>query len=224
MPGRGTKCAFEVVMFWALLFGLLLGFLGSMPIAGPTAAVVISKGLDNEGHAGLCVGVGSAIAEAIYAFVAFWGLAALLSRLPHLVAVSRLVACSILAALGVYFVTRRRRSASPALASRPPTSPRSALLGFTMTAVNPTLLLSWSAAIGIAHSTGLLRVDASNAFPFAVGVGVGIASWYALLGWLLARFRKRVTPVVLRRVTCGMGVFLILLGVGFGVRVLTAGL
>ncbi len=207
-------------MFWAVLIGLLLGFLGSMPIAGPTAVLVVSKGLDSEARSGLYVWLGSAVAEAIYAFIAFRGLAVLLSRLPHLLAASRLFACAILAALGVYFVTRRKRSVDSAHQKRSPAGPRSVLLGFTMTAVNTTLLLSWTAAIGIAHSTGLVRVDASNAFPFAGGVGVGIATWFALLVWLLARFRKRLTPQVLGGVTRGMGVALILVGIGLGVRVL----
>jgi threonine/homoserine/homoserine lactone efflux protein len=65
-----------------------------------------------------------------------------------------------------------------------------------------------------------LRVRALDAFPFAGGVAVGIVGWFALLLWLLSRFRSKVNPSTLDRVIRGMGVLLVLLGVALALRVI----
>jgi threonine/homoserine/homoserine lactone efflux protein len=203
----------------ALLIGLILGFAGSMPIAGPTAAVIVSRGLENRRRAGFYVAIGSAIPETMYAFMAFWGLTAMIGRFPFLLAGSRLVGCLVLTALGVYFVVRGAKLRSSPhredLEGR-----RNALLGFTMTVANPTLIVSWTAAVGVAHSTGLLRVDARDALPFAGGVGLGTVTWFAALLWILERFRERVSVGMLDRIVRGMGWVLLFCGIGLGIRLM----
>ena len=62
----------------ALVAGSVMGFLGSMPIAGPVAVLVLERGLIRRRREGLGVALGAAAAEAIYAFLAFWGLGAVL--------------------------------------------------------------------------------------------------------------------------------------------------
>jgi threonine/homoserine/homoserine lactone efflux protein len=204
------------------LVGLIFGFAGSMPIAGPTAMVVVSRGLERRRSAGLCVAIGSAVPEAMYAFVAYWGIAAMIGRFPILLPMSRLLGCLVLAAVGVYLVARRPRLADPPRPQGPLEGWRNALLGFTMTMFNPTLIVSWTAAVGVAHSTGLLRTHAHDALPFAGGVGIGIAGWFAILLWLLERFRARASAQTLGRMVRGMGVVLIVSGVGMGARLLTS--
>jgi threonine/homoserine/homoserine lactone efflux protein len=208
-------------MLSSLLVGLIFGFIGSMPIAGPIAAIVVSHGLERRARTGLFIAVGSAVAETIYAFMAFWGLTAMVSRFPVLLPISRLVGCAVLAALGVYFVARPAKRRKPPRRERSPKGPRSLLVGFSVTIANPTLIVSWTAVVGVAHSTGLLRVDARDALPFAGGVGAGIIGWFVVLLWLLERFRERVSAATLGHVIRGMGVALIVCGVGLGVRVIT---
>jgi threonine/homoserine/homoserine lactone efflux protein len=206
----------------ALLVGLVLSFIGSMPIAGPIAVLVVSKGLDNKPRSGLFVAIGAAFAEAAYAGVAFLGLTAMLERYPLLVPISRVFGCVILVGLGVYFILRKPKKASDSQgdpkADPTTTAFRSALLGLTITALNPTLVVTWTAAVSAAHSTGLLRVNELDALPFAGGVLVGIIGWFATFLWLLTHFRKRLQPESLDRAIKGMGVVLVLAGVGFGVR------
>jgi threonine/homoserine/homoserine lactone efflux protein len=202
----------------ALIIGLILGFLGSMPIAGPTAAIVASRGLENRASSGLAISIGSAVGEAIYAFAAFWGITALMGRFPFILPASRLFGCVIIVGLGIYFVARR--------ASPPPDNHdeakglRNVLLGFTIAIVNPTLIVTWTAAVGIGHATGLLRASANDAFPFALGAGAGIVGWFATLLWALGHFRARLQATTLDRVIRGMGVVLIVTGLGLGIRVL----
>ncbi len=210
----------------ALLIGFVLSFVGSMPIAGPVAAVVLTKGLDNQPRAGLFIAIGAAVAESLYAGLAFLGLTAMLERYPLLLPVSRLFGCLILAGLGAYFLVRRARTGDaptdPGTKPHATTALGSALLGLSITAVNPTLIVTWTAAVSAAHSTGLLRVHGLDALPFAGGVLAGIISWFALFLSLLVRFQKKLRRESVDRVIKGMGVILLVAGVGLGIRTVLA--
>src|SRR5512140_2064902 len=116
-------------VLFTLVLGLALGFLGSMPSAGPVGMFVVSEAVSGRPRAGLHAALGSAVAESAYAFVAFWGFAMVLARFPHLVSTSRFLACVALVAMGLYLLVRggapRPTSALPDRGG-----PRSALLGF----------------------------------------------------------------------------------------------
>jgi threonine/homoserine/homoserine lactone efflux protein len=209
----------------ALLVGLVLSFFSSMPIAGPIAVLVLSKGLDDKPRSGVFVAIGAALCESLYAGLAFLGLTAMLERYPLLLPVSRILGCIILVGLGVYFIARKptkqreEKKAEEADKASPATSAfRSFFLGLSITAVNPTLLVTWTAAVSAAHGAGLLRVNELDALPFAGGVLIGIIAWFATLLKLLTRFRKRLRPESLDRAIKVIGVLLVLAGVGFGVR------
>jgi len=204
----------------SLLIGIVFGFLGSMPIAGPVAAIVVSRGLEGRKRAGIHLAAGSATAETIYAFMAFWGVTSVLRRFPVLLPASRLLACAILAALGAYFASGRAKIRRPKSEASSPDGARNALLGFTMTIANPTLIVSWTAAVGVAHSAGIVGVAARNAFPFAAGAGVGIVAWFVLLLGLLGRVRGQANTAALERAVRAMGVVLVLIAFGIGVRTL----
>jgi len=212
-------------MLAALLIGFVLSFVGSMPIAGPIAVVVLSKGLEQQRRSGLFVAIGAAIAEAFYAGLAFLGLTAMLERYPILLPISKIFGCLILTGLGVYFLVRTPKTSRGEAGEdgelKPATTTTafgSALLGLSITALNPTLIVTWTAAVSAAHSTGLMRVNELDALPFAGGVLTGIISWFATLLALIARFQKNVRPESIDRAIKYMGIALVVAGVGFGIR------
>jgi threonine/homoserine/homoserine lactone efflux protein len=207
----------------AALIGLIFGFVAAMPIAGPVAAVVVSQTLDGRPRTALLVAFGSAIAETAYVFMAFWGMATLLRRFPLLLPASRIVACLVIAALGLYFVIRPTgRSKGKPQKDRKSAAGRlgNLALGLTMTGANPTLIVTWTAAVGILRSANVIQVDARNALPFAGGVGLGIVAWSFTLVWLLGIFRDRVGEKMLGRVIRGMGFALIVGSIGLGIRMI----
>jgi threonine/homoserine/homoserine lactone efflux protein len=213
-------------MLLALGLGLLLGFFGSVPIAGPIAALVASLGLAHRGGSALRIAAGSSIAEAAYAFMAVWGLAAAIGRFPWLLLVSRLAGCAAVAALGVYLVVRERPSAQDEGPERPLERPaeglRGVLLGFTITIANPTLIVTWTAVVGATQSAGVLRLDTRMALPFAAGVAAGALGWFAVLVAALGRMRSHMSSRAGDRFVRGLGVALILTGIGLALRVLLA--
>jgi threonine/homoserine/homoserine lactone efflux protein len=206
----------------AFVIAFVFSFLGSMPIAGPIAVIVLSRGLDNKPRSGFFIALGAALVESIYAGLAFLGLTAMLARYPLLVPISRLAGCLILVGLGIAFIVRRQKPDAPA--SQPEskqdatTSLGSAFIGISVTAVNPTLLVTWTAAVSAAQSTGFLRVAPIDAIPFGVGVAGGIVTWFATLLWLLVKFRRKVGPTSVDKLVRGMGVILLVAGIGLGIR------
>src|ERR1700733_6137635 len=94
-------------MLSAALIGFGLGFFGSMPVAGPIAVIVFGQGLEDRARNGLYLACGAAIAESVYAYLAFWGFSAFLTRYPWIEPTSRVAAAVLLTALGVHFYRRR---------------------------------------------------------------------------------------------------------------------
>ena len=173
------------------MLGTTMGFFGSVPTVGPIGMLVVSRGLMGRPRTSRHIAMGSAVAEGAYALVAYWGLTKVLARFPSLLSTSRVLACGLLVALGLYLAVRGATSKS-AGAEEDRGGPRSALLGLSMTALNPTLLVTWGAAVGIAHSTGLASSAPWAALPFGLGAAVGILAWFEVLMRIVSRVR--MTP------------------------------
>lgn len=206
-------------MVLATLLGLLFGFVGSMPIAGPISALVFTRALRGRMQEGLFIAIGGALAEAIYAALAFWGFAALLEKYDWIQSVSNGVASLILAVLGVMFLFQSQREVSAHDA--PDHSKTGIILGFTITILNPTLIATWSAASAILFSTGLVALEGQQVLPFSFGVLVGIVLWFTALLRLVGHFRERFSYASLNVVLRVTGGGLLLLAAWFGWRLIS---
>ncbi len=204
----------------ALLIGFAFGYIGSMPVAGPISVLVMHLGLAHESRRAVYVAVGGALAESLYALLAFWGLSAVLERYPVVLPASRAVGAGLLLALGLVMLVARVRSAAPAAEGRRSGRKRSFVLGFLITAVNPTLIITWTAAVGALHATGLIAMDRAEALPFAAAVCAGIVAWFMTLLALLRRWRERMSIATLGRFKRWMGAILVAAGGWMTVRAL----
>ena len=200
-------------MVVAAVVGFLFGFLGSMPVAGPIAVLVFSRGVDGRQRSALSVAVGGALAEGVYACLAFWGFAEFLARYPVMVPISRAAAVVVLTVLGVVFL--RRKVPTKKEPARRDGWGGGFVLGFTITAFNPTLLATWAAATTTLFSTGLVDFTPVTALPFGGGAIVGIIIWFAVLLQLVRKFRDRFSEQALNRMIHVMGVFVLVVAAWF---------
>jgi len=204
-------------MLVAFIIGFCFGFFGSVPVAGPIAALVLERGLTGRHTSAALIGVGGAVAEAAYAFLAFWGFSTYLTRFPWIDPVSRAMAAVILIGLGVSFA--RYRGARTADPKRSVDSPLgSVLLGFTITALNPTLIATWTAATTTLYSANIVTLSPEGAIPFSLGALIGIGGWFGLLAGLLRRYRGRFNQQRLDQVVRSIGWLIAALGLFFAVR------
>lgn len=202
-------------MFDAAAFGMAFGFVGSVPIAGPVSALVFRSGIDGHFRRGHGIALGAALAEAAYAFLAFWGFSAFLTRYSFVMPLSKLLGGVILIALGITFLRRPASGLKPPPPANHVETTRSFLLGFGITGLNPTLIATWTAIVATLYSTGLTKFDPVAAWAFAAGVAVGISLWFVILLALLRRFRQRMEARFLDRMMQAMGVIIFGLGAYF---------
>jgi threonine/homoserine/homoserine lactone efflux protein len=192
------------------------GFVGSMPLVGPISVLVVSRVACKEFDAARRIGVGAAIAEGIYAAVAFWGFATFLSRYPIVLPLSQGATAMVLIALGVRFMMFREQKQ----AQQRDRGAESTLLGFSISALNPTLIVTWSTAVAFLYSKGLRGISGAYAIPFGVCAGSGVGLWFVLLVNVLRRYEAKMARNALATVVRVLGVLLFALGVWSGVQLL----
>lgn len=205
-------------MLPAALAGFLAGFVGSIPVAGPIAVLVVARSLQGRLRESILIGCGAAIPEAAYAFLAYWGFASFLADAPLVVPVSRAVGALILFFLA-FTLARYEPPADPELAPvpRPRQGAGSFFMGFTIAALNPTLIVTWAAVLSMVASMDLLVLAPETALPFSAAAAVGMASWCVLMTAVIGRFRERLSPHMITRVHRVMAALVLGLAVVFAV-------
>jgi putative LysE/RhtB family amino acid efflux pump len=193
-------------MWLAFVVGLAFGFFGSVPVAGPASILVLKNALEKGHHQGFDIGLGAAVGESFYAFVAFWGLTTVLETFPVLIPISKIVGAALVLALGIYLVVRRTSTAQMQAAQVTDRQERRWLRGFLSAFANPTLLATWTTIVTGLHAASLVEPSPRGAIPFALGVGLGILGWFWFLVHIVVRrFRDRLEPDKIQRLVRGFG-------------------
>lgn len=205
-------------MTLALLLGVVFGFVGSIPTTGPTSFLVLKNAFEKGRGAALDVALGGALAEMLYAFVAFWGLTAVLQEFPMLSSIARVAGAVLIIGVGIYFVVCRQATHSKE--TQQDDQRRRWIIGFASAIFNPTLIASWTSVVTAMHAASIVQISQAGALPFAVGVGSGIMGWFAVLLTLVQRFRERMEHGLLHRLVRAMGWSMIVIGAFVASRVL----
>jgi len=195
------------------LLGLLLGCVGSMPLAGPVSLVILARGIAGRYRDGMALASGAGIAEAGYCATALFGYGLLIDRLPWFRTAATLAGSAIMVAIGLYFLISRRHPPAPEPVCAPAIGRlREVAMGFTLVGVNPGILLNWFAVLAIIHSLGLEPTTALPRARFVAGVAAGIVGWFGLLLALLHRYRSHLPFHAIVLVVRTLGAVLVLTG------------
>jgi threonine/homoserine/homoserine lactone efflux protein len=196
--------------------GLLIGFSIAAPV-GPIGILCIKRTLTSGRLAGLVSGLGAATADAVYGFIAAFGLTFISGFLIDQQSWLRLLGGAFLCYLGVKtFITKPAESSSQ--------SNEISLLNaygstFFLTLTNPLTILSFAA---IFAGLGLLDVHGNylSAAIIVLGVFIGSACWWFLLSSGVSIFRTRFTSTGLLWVNRISGLIIL----GFGIAAVYTGL
>lgn len=194
----------------AFAAGFAMAFFGSMPPVGPIAVLLLERGVSGRDREGRGVALGAAIAETLYCALAMAGVSELMKRYAVVEIVARVIGVAILFGLGVYFA-RFRLEPHPKTAPKP-TGGGPFALGFTISAANPVLIITWSGSIATLLSFTRLRLDVAQRGAFVVGVFLGMFGWFHLFLWMLRRYRDRITLRAAQWTVRVAGVAMIALG------------
>ncbi len=202
----------------ALLAGFAVGLFGAIP-PGPVNFNVIRKASQNDTREALRVALGAALVDtAICGFVAM-GFGWMLERVvtnPW----TRLGLALFLFAGGVkiLFFDKKRdaeRNGRPGLTAPPKEASGfrfPLLVGVLQGAANPALFVNWTLIISFLVGHRILPAGLLAAAVFAVGVGVGVFAWFAILVELVERLKKHPAGEWIHNSAFAAGVLLL----GFG--------
>ncbi|MCB6177504.1 LysE family translocator [Rhodobacter sp. Har01] len=174
------------MLFWK---SLLLGLAVAAPL-GPIGALCINRTLDRGFRAGVAGGLGTALADALYASLAAAGFAAFASLLAR-------VQLPLMVAGGLFLLWLGAQSLRPRPARPAAQVGARDLLGttaatFALTMANPMTILSFAAlfaGLGLAAAAG-----PGAAMLVVAGVFCGSMLWWVLLSGGVALARHRLPP------------------------------
>jgi threonine/homoserine/homoserine lactone efflux protein len=220
----------------ALLVGALAGFFGAIP-PGPLNITILRKTLHGGSRDAFRVALGGAAVDALLCGLIGLGFGWFLERVVTNKWIKAPLALFLVAyGLKVLFWDARRDA--QALADRENgdsgstrAEARSAgrfslsvLTGLLQGAANPTLFVTWTLLISFLVGHRLLETGPAPAAGFALGVGLGVFGWFALL---IALVKKQLmglaVGVWMRRSTLLAGALLLLFGLFFSYRSITGG-
>jgi threonine/homoserine/homoserine lactone efflux protein len=145
------------------------------------------------------------------------GVSELMRRYAIVETIARLVGIIILVALGVHFARFRMtpKDAPVVVPSRRPFA-----LGFTISAANPVLIITWSGSIAAFLAFARMSFGVGARCLFVAGVFIGMLAWFRLFLWMLARWRERITLRAAQWTIRAAGIAMIALALFGLVRVL----
>ncbi len=195
------------------LLGFALGWVSSMPLAGPVSLFVFKRGAAGRYRNGILLAAGAAAAEAGYCAAAVFGYGLIMDRWPAVRPVSSAIGAVIMIGVGIYFLVGRRLPGGDEPVPPAPTDwVRDLTLGFSMVGLNPSVMVNWLAMLAALHAVGIDLTGDGARVAFVACVALGILAWFSVLTWILHHGRSRIGPAVLNRSLRALGGGLCLVG------------
>jgi threonine/homoserine/homoserine lactone efflux protein len=222
-------------MFTAFPLGLVCGFIGGFVGAippGPIGITCLRRSLLGERREAYGVALGGASVDVLTCALIGFGVGWVLEKVVTSPWVRGPLALFLVAS-GVKLLLDARGASregkdEQARASVPPSLATAGtgaaslpfLTGFLQGAANPGPFVNWTLFISFLIGHRLLDPSPAGAGGFAVGVGLGVFSWFTLLIRTAHRLKDRSGPWVARS-TIVAGAFLLATGLYFGWRSFT---
>ncbi len=201
------------------MIGMILAAYGiGLVVAMPPGAVVITTGqraLTGGFWHAFVFNMGSIVADTFYALMVYVGVAALVANNNALRFILWVVGGAWLIYMGADAMrTRIDMGALEDEGSRLPRW-RNFRSGLFITLLNPLTVVSWIALAGNFFNT-VWRADWPPVQPFGlfavIAMLIGALSWVIFVALVLSLIRKRVSPRVLKWISIGSGIFLVIYG------------
>ena len=188
---------------------VISGFILAVPI-GPVNLICINRTLSEGRKSGLVVGLGAAVADAVYGYAAAAGLNVITEFALQYETAFRWGGGLFIAYLGWKTFTAR-----PQQQALPRNNPKDfyALFStiFFLTLTNPITVFTYIATFSSFDITRLIS-NFTKAALAALGVFLGSSCWWLVLTSIICLFRDKVTPRVLASVNKLAGIIIILIG------------
>ena len=211
----------------ALVMGFLAGFLGAIP-PGPLGVTCLRKSLHGERRDAYRVALGGASVDTLICALIGLGLGWILEKVVTNPWVRGMLALFLVGyGAKLLFVDARRDAErldpgpsrlgfipAPVSAAGEGRLRLPILTGLLQGAANPALFVNWTLFISFLVGHRLFVPTAAGAGGFALGVGLGVFSWFAVLIQVADRWRNRAGAWI-SRTTLAAGALLVVFGLYF---------
>lgn len=192
------------------LIGYVIGIITTAPV-GPVNIMAIQHAAQRGFQQGLFIGLGSAVADTLYAFVAIFGVSAVTQFVEGQFDLIKFIGAVLLLIFGIKVLTSH-----PHL-EQDSNKKRKGVLGdvtaaFFMSLTNPGIVLAYVAIVGGLGDWRPQHGDHVGALMMVAGVASGATSWWVLVSGVVAHFSGRINDRWLERANHIAGIIIF----GFG--------
>lgn len=191
-----------------IVIGFLIGFLAAIPL-GPINAFVLSQTLKRGFLHGMLAGLTAGVLDIVYCLAVLAGFFHLKVNLAPVLPYLKVIAASLLFAIGLRLFLQSRTFSLPVGPLKPQvTSARPAIGVFLLYISNPSLYFFWFAVAGTMTAHGLIRQGIGWAALFSVCCGIGSMFWYLLIVRYVSNNKHKIKQETIRKIFVILAVFL----------------
>jgi len=190
-----------------LFRGILIGLLFGVP-AGAVGAMTAQRAYSQGLQAGLLTGLGSSVADCIYACVGAFGLSVLSDFLLAHQTIINLVGGAVILAMGLSLLLSNKTSEAPAPVGHAAEGVKLFFSSFVVGITNPAAILTFLFAFSYFGIEG--NAWFTDSILLVCGVFTGTYIWWTTLSASVVQIKKRTEKYSLRKIERGFGVVLII--------------
>lgn len=198
-----------------MLAGLITSALG-----GPINVTIVNESARNGFLRAFMIAAGAVVMETIYCGIAFAGFSSFfLSR--NVQAAMQLASFVLVLWLGIKYLLAGHvpgEARGVELVERRLHPHTAFWIGFVRVLANPGVLLLWLGITASLISQGVLDSQWNSKLTFCAGVAVSGIVWFAGVSWGVSKGHGRFSSTVLRRVSKGSGIVLLITAVVIAFR------
>ena len=192
-----------------LIAGLIIGFFVALPV-GAAAVLCINRSIQDGFKAGFFTGLGVAIADLVYGFLAVFGLFAISGETLESQPVLRLAGALCIMFLGCRLMSQTPISSNQNLHQI--TTLKGIITGFIVTISNPMTIIAFVAALSYVNYL-IEQIDYIRSSLIVIGIFLGSLSWWTILSVISIKLRENLTSKFMRNVNLSSGILIFIFGV-----------
>lgn len=189
-----------------LLQGILVGIVFGIP-AGAIGALSIQRAFEHGFKAGFVTGLGSTVADMIYALAGVLGITMIQTFVQRWNLPICIVGGTGIVAMGI--TTLRKHETSKSEKESNIEYPFMILSAFTIAICNPATVFSFLAVFAM---LGLGKMSKVEGILLVVGIGIGTCIWWFAISSLVCRIKEKTTEKIQLRLYKIMGILLVIFG------------
>lgn len=195
------------------LKGLAVGLLFGMPV-GAVGALTVQRILKFGPGAGILSGMGSSVADCIYACIGVFGLSFLSDFLLQNQEVIHILGGILILFMGVGIIRKKAETGSVKADAK--AGAAMFLSSFAVAITNPASILSFLFVFSYFGISG--KVEAARGIQLAAGVFMGTFFWWGMLAAGVVRLKAKIGEQMIQKVHRCFGAVLVLFGTAIFVR------